>query len=145
MPLEQSSANPNRMVPELSDHNRAFWTGGSDGRLNIQYCQRCSRWQHPAESSCRGCGGVVVEKSTSGLGRVLTYTINYQPFSPAVPVPYVIAVVQLDEQDDLRLVTNIVGCEPERVRLGMAVEVRFERQSGSADVTYFPVFTPRSP
>ena len=145
MPLEESSANPSRMVPELSDHNRAFWTGGSDGRLLIQYCQRCSRWQHPAESNCRGCGGVVVEKPTSGLGRVFTYTINHHPFNHTVPAPYVIAVVQLDEQDDLRLITNIVDCEPDTVRLGMAVEVQFERQSGSANATYFPVFRPRRP
>lgn len=140
---EDSSRCPSRILPELNDDNRAFWAGGSTGRLLVQFCQRCSRWQHPAESSCRDCGGVVVAKPTSGLGRVFTYTINWHPFNPEVPVPYVIAIVQLDEQDDLRLVTNIVDCEPDAVQLGMVVEVRFERQNATADGTHFPVFAPR--
>jgi uncharacterized protein len=143
MPHLESSASPSRIIPELTHYNRPFWTGGSRGQLLIQWCQQCSRWQHPPESTCRGCGGVVVAKPASGHGLVFTYTVNCHPFNPEVPVPYVIAVVQLEEQDDLRLVTNIVDCEHDAIRVGMAVEVRFERQYGCTDATYFPIFAPR--
>ena len=64
----------------------------------------------------------------SGRGTVFTYTVNHQPFNPAVPVPYVIAIVELEEQAGLRIATNIVDCEPESVCIGLPVEVRFERQ-----------------
>ena len=64
----------------------------------------------------------------SGRGTVFTYTVNHQPFNPAVPVPYVIAIVELEEQADLRIASNIVDCEPDSVYVGLPVEVRFERQ-----------------
>jgi uncharacterized OB-fold protein len=78
----------------------------------------------------------------SGRGEVFTYTVNHHPFNPAVPPPYVIALVQLEEQDDLRIATNIVDCEPDSVNIGLPVEVRFERQDVGADTVYFPVFAP---
>ncbi len=79
----------------------------------------------------------------SGRGTVFTYTVNHQPFNPAVPVPYVIAIVRLDEQDDLRIAANIVGCEPDSVRVGMPVQVGFERHDIDGEAVYVPVFTPR--
>jgi uncharacterized OB-fold protein len=65
-----------------------------------------------------------VPQAVSGRGAVFTYTVNHHPFTPDVPVPYVIAIVRLEEQDDLRVVANIVGCEPDSVYIGMeCVEV----------------------
>jgi uncharacterized OB-fold protein len=79
----------------------------------------------------------------SGRGTVFTYTVNYQPFNPGVPVPYVIAIVELEEQDDLRIATNIVDCEPDSVYVGLPVEVRFEHQVVGDESVYMPVFAPR--
>ena len=79
----------------------------------------------------------------SGRGTVFTYTVNHQPFNPAVPVPYVIAIVELEEQADLRIASNIVDCEPDSVRIGLPVEVRFERQDAGDESVYMPVFAPR--
>ena len=67
----------------------------------------------------------------SGRGTVFTYTVNYHPFNPAVPPPYVIAIVELVEQVGLRFTTNIVDCPVDDVYIGMAVEVTFE-QAGDA-------------
>ena len=74
----------------------------------------------------------------SGRGTVFTYTVNYHPFNPAVPPPYVIAIVELVEQVGLRFTTNIVDCPVDDVYIGMAVEVTFE-QAGDA---WVPVFRP---
>jgi uncharacterized OB-fold protein len=79
----------------------------------------------------------------SGRGTVFTYTVNFQPFNPDVPVPYVIAIVQLDEQPDLRIASNIVDCEPDSVYIGLPVEVRFEPQATDGDTVFVPVFAPR--
>jgi uncharacterized OB-fold protein len=59
-----------------------------------------------------------------------------------VPVPYAIAIVELAEQDDLRLAANIVGCEVDSVRIGLPVQVRFERYDAD-DRVFVPVFAPR--
>ncbi|MGA7416451.1 MAG: OB-fold domain-containing protein [Acidimicrobiales bacterium] len=74
----------------------------------------------------------------SGRGSVFTYTVNYHPFNPGVPPPYVIAIVELVEQVGLRFTTNIVDCAVDEVSIGMAVEVTFE-QAGD---TWVPVFRP---
>jgi hypothetical protein len=80
----------------------------------------------------------------SGQGTVFTYTINHQPFNPAVPVPYVIAIVELAEQADLRIAANIVDCEPDSVYVGLPVEVRFEGHDVDGDSVFVPVFAPRA-
>ena len=136
-------AIPGRMLPKLHEHNRAFWTGGADGQLMIARCTQCELWVSPPAADCPDCGAALVPRPVSGRGTVFTYTVNYQPFNPAVPVPYVIAIVQLDEQADLRIASNIVDCEPDSVYVGLAVEVRFEPHDVDGDSVFVPVFAPR--
>jgi uncharacterized OB-fold protein len=144
MPEDAPPAVPARMLPTLNDHNRAFWTGGADGQLMIPWCEKCGLWVSPPAADCPDCGGVLVARPVSGRGTVFTYTVNYQPFNPAVPVPYAIAIVLLDEQADLRIATNIVDCEPDSVYVGLPVEVRFERHDVDGGAVFMPVFAPRS-
>ena len=133
---------PARMLPALDEHNRAFWTAGAEGQLMIARCTQCALWVSPPSADCPDCGGALAAKPVSGRGTVFTYTINYQPFNPAVPLPYVIAIVQLDEDPELRIASNIVDCEPDSVHVGMPVEVRFERQQVGDDTAFVPVFGP---
>jgi len=126
-------------APHLSDDNRAFWTGGSQGELRIVRCNTCGYYIHPPSPRCPQCLSENVEPSpVSGRGRVYTYTVNERAWFPGLEVPYVIAIVQLDEQPDLRLMTNVVGCEPDQVEIDMPVHVEF-REQGDA---YVPVFRP---
>jgi uncharacterized OB-fold protein len=138
-----ASDAPPRVLPRLEDHNRAFWTGGGGGALMVGRCARCAMWVSPPAADCPDCGGVVEAHPVSGRGTVFTYTVNHQPFNPAVPVPYVIAIVELEEQTGLRIATNIVDCEPDSVRVGLPVEVRFEAHQAGDDVVHMPVFGPR--
>ncbi|WP_442928524.1 Zn-ribbon domain-containing OB-fold protein [Mycobacterium sp. JS623] len=131
------------MLPKLHEHNRAFWTGGADGHLMIARCTQCELWVSPPAADCPDCGGVLVARPVSGRGTVFTYTVNYQPFNPDVPVPYVIAIVELDEQPDLRIASNIVDCEPDSVHVGLRVEVGFEPHDVDGDAVFVPVFAPR--
>lgn len=106
-----------------------------DGRLRITRCTQCQLWVSPPAEDCPACEGVLEPQPVSGRGTVFTYTVNHQPFNPELPVPYVIAIVALEEQDDLRIAANIVDCEPDSVHIGLPVQVRFD----DGDV---PVFTP---
>jgi len=132
------------MLPKLNQHNRAFWTAGGDGQLLITRCTGCGLWIHPPAADCPACGGALVAQPVSGHGTVFTFTVNYQPFNPAVPIPYVIAVVELAEQADLRIAANIVGCEPDAVHIGLPVEVHFERHDVDNDSVFVPLFAPRA-
>jgi len=144
MPDAAPPAIPARMLPKLHVHNRALWTGGAGGQLMISRCEECDLWVSPPAAECPDCGEALVPRAVSGRGTVFTYTVNYQPFNPAVPVPYVIAIVQLEEQADLRIASNIVGCEPDSVVIGLPVEVRFERQEIDHESVFVPVFAPRN-
>ena len=126
------------MLPPLDDENRAFWTGGADRRLMILRCQECDLWVHPPAPICTNGHESLLPKQASGLGRVWTYTVNRHAFHPSVPVPYVVAIVELVEQPDLRLIANITGCRPEDVYIGMNVHVSFEEHGE----IFVPVFEP---
>jgi uncharacterized protein len=126
-------------APQVNDENRAFWTAGGAGELRIIRCNECGYYIHPPSPRCPKCLSDDVEPSpVSGRGSVYTYTVNRRDWSPGLEVPYVIAIVQLDEQPDLRLMTNIVGCSADEVAIGMPVQVEF-REQGEA---FVPVFRP---
>jgi len=105
--------------------------------LLIEHCAECARWVHPSTGECRDCGAALVARPVSGHGTVFTYTVNYHPYNPDVPTPYVIALVELGEQSGLRVAANIVGCQPDSVTCGMAVDIQPERGAGGA-----PLFAP---
>jgi len=129
-------------MPPVNDRNRHFWTGGAFGELRMLHCQVCRFWIHPPVGTCPKCGATTLApEPTSGIGTVFTFTINHHPYNPAVPVPYVIAVVELDDQRDLRFTTNVVNCDPEEVTIGMPVRVLFEHHED----LYVPVFEPIGP
>lgn len=141
--MSGETAAPGRMTPEITEHNRAFWTGGFDGRLHVPYCESCARWVLPPEADCPHCDAPLGTRAVSGDGTVFTYTVNHHPFNPAVPPPYVIAIIELAEQRDLRLAANVVDCEPDSVAIGMPVSVAFEEQPGADGPVFVPVFAPR--
>jgi uncharacterized OB-fold protein len=130
----------NRPVPVPTADDAGFWRGGAEGTLLVHRCHTCHRWFHPPAPVCSRCySRDVAPEATSGRGEVWAHTVNHQPWFPGMPPPYVVAIVELVEQPGLRLTTNIVGCAPDAVRAGLAVEVCFEQVD--ADV-WLPLFRP---
>jgi uncharacterized OB-fold protein len=134
--------SPKRPLPALTVTNRAFWTGGQRGQLLVYRCQNCGYYVHPPVRYCPMCEGRDVDpEPVSGRGSVASFTVNHQKWEPELQVPYVMALVELEEQRDIRLVTNIVNCPSEAVAIGMQVQVVFEV---SEDV-WIPLFEPLKP
>ena len=127
-----------RPLPRITPESGFFWTSGADGVLRLLQCGSCGRYAHPPVPQCRECGGPLEPQPVSGRGTVFSYTISHQQLLPALDVPYVIAVVALDEQDDVHLTTNLLDIAPEDVRIGLPVQVRFEQH----DEVYLPMFSP---
>jgi len=128
---------PPRTLPIVDDENRAFWTGGADGRLHISRCNSCGNYLHPPLPRCTKClSADILTTVVSGRGTVESFTINHHCWLPDLRVPYVIALVSLAEQDDIRLMTNIVDCAPEDVSIGATVRVVFEQQ----EEVFLPMF-----
>ena len=66
-------------------------------------------------------------RAVSGRGSVASFTVNHQRWVSDLPVPHVVAIVELAEQPGLRLLSNIVGGAPDDVHIGMPVRVTFEQ------------------
>lgn len=134
---------PFRVMPAVTVDNEHFWRSGEQGELRILRCADCEYWIHPPAPICPEClGRNVAPQAVSGEATILTYTVNRQLWYPNLDPPYVIAIVDLPEQSDLRLTTNIVGADPESVTFGMAVQVTFEEYPDSRGNVWLPMFEP---
>src|SRR5262249_35973794 len=120
--------HPFAPLPAIEPESKAFWTACREGRLEMTRCRVCRWFVHPSRPVCSRCRSRdVAPEPLSGLATVVTYTVNHQRWMPGLEVPYVIAIVELVEQRNLRLTTNIVGCPPDAVSIGMPVKVTFQQ------------------
>jgi len=134
------SEKPFRLLPQLTPENWHYWTAGARGELCFLRCQACKRFVHPPMPICGAClGRELLPAASSGRARLLTYTVNHHPWVPGFDPPYIIAIVALEEQPDLRITTNLVNCPQERIQIGMAVRACFEERE---DGIFLPLFEP---
>ena len=130
---------PTRPLPKLLPWNEWFWTSGADGTLRIQGCDECDALVQPPAPICPVCQSKRHSpRAMSGRATVIGFTVNHQQWLPGFDPPYVIANVALAEDPAIHLTTNILGCEPDAVHIGMEVQVRFEH----IDDIWLPLFEP---
>ena len=133
-------SKPFRLLPAVTPENEHFWHGGRDGELRFLHCAACEKFVHPPQPRCPDClASELSVRAASGRAHLHTYTVNHQPWIPGFEPPYVVAIVTLAEQPDLRLTTNVVGCEPGALAIGMPLRVVFEPCD---DDVHLPLFEP---
>jgi hypothetical protein len=115
-----------------------YWQAAREGRLVLQRCEACGRHQFYPRSICTACASErLTWRDASGRGHVKSFTVIRRAVSAAYEpeVPYVVALIALAEGPTL--MSNVVGCAPEAVRIGAPVRVRFDAWS---DAIHVPVF-----
>ena len=116
-------------LPDPTPISQPFWDGTREGRLLIQRCDPCGNYRWTPHQACPWClSDAYTWTAVSGRAQVYSVTVVHRPPDPVAfqhDVPYVVAVVRLDEGPHMQ--TNIVGCAPEEVTIGMPVVVQFER------------------
>ena len=120
--------NPEKPVPVVNPWARPFWEAAKEKRLIIQQCKDCNKHIFYPRIACPHCFSDQVDwVEASGKGKVYSFTVvkNNAPSAFITGMPYVIAVVKLEE--GVQMLTNIVGCDPEAVTCDMPVEVIFEK------------------
>ncbi len=128
-----------RVLPELTDLTEFFWKSGEDGKLRFQRCADCGELRHPPSAVCPYCRSTEWSAAeVSGRGVVAGFTYNEQMWIPSFPPPYLIAIVAIDEDDRIRLTTNLVNVDADDVFVGMKVQVTFEHD----DDVWIPLFEP---
>ena len=128
-------ANKERKIasPEPTVGSEAYWEGAAKGKLLLKHCTSCNKVHHYPRALCPYCFSDKLDwREASGKGKVYTYSVMRR-----APEPYVIAYVTLDE--GISMMTNIVDCDLDKVRIGQPVKVVFKPSENGQPV---PMFAP---
>ena len=115
-----------------------YWEGARRGELVIQRCARCGAFRWYPRPACHECWSLDAEWApVSGRGTVYSYVVVHHPFAAAFrdDLPYIVVVTELDI--GIRIPATLKDCDPEDVRIGLPVEVRFDRVSDEVTLPYF--------
>lgn len=126
---------------------RPFWERAAERQLAIPRCSACGAYVWYPEAECPSCGSEAMSwVQVSGRGTLYTWVVVHHAFLPAFQdkVPFVPALVALDEDPAVRVVTTMVDCPPEDLVVGMAVSVVFRPMTftGVDGEVLAPLFRP---
>ena len=128
----------NKPLPTIVGETKPFWDSCRQGKLLLQKCERCAEYQFYPRGICANCWSNEIRwVQSSGKGTVWTFTVTHQNRTTgfAEEVPYVLALVELEE--GVKMFTNIVDCDPGQVKIGMPVEVTFVQANEQVTIPYF--------
>jgi uncharacterized protein len=125
---------PNTTFVELAPdpHTQPFWDAARQHHLELPRCRECGVFVVPPTGYCPACRRQDYEwVQLSGRATLYAYTVVWHPVVPALSdtVPYVLAVVKLPDAGDAKLVTNIIDCEIDDLRIGQELEVVWTEHS----------------
>ncbi len=115
-------------LPDLDDPlTKEFFAGAARSQLVIPRCEACDRWVWYPEESCPGCDGALTWTETSGRGRLFSWAVVQRPFLPAFAemIPFVTALVSLEEAPEVRIVTYVVDVDPAELGAELRLAVTF--------------------
>ncbi len=127
-------------LPNPTPDSQPFWDACARHSLELQKCLNCGQFWFPPGNRCGHClCADYAWQAVSGKGSVVTFTVMRRAYHPGFSdeLPYTVAVVELEEGP--RLVTNVIDCGPEDMKIGMPVEVVF---SDCSDEATLPLFRP---
>ncbi len=114
-------------LPEPNKLSKTYWEACKEKRLVIQHCRECGAYIFYPRALCPGCMSSDLEwKEVSGKGTVYSFSVVHRPLGKpfADDVPYTVAIVELAEGP--RMMSNLKDVDPQKVRVGMPVQVSFE-------------------
>jgi uncharacterized OB-fold protein len=131
-----------RPQPVPDPDSQGFWEATANGEIAIRRCQECGLWSHLPLERCRECAGATAFETVSGDGTLYSFIVVHQNAVPGFSddLPYVVGMVDLVEQEGLRLVTKIDDVAPSELEIGQPMRARVVAHPGG---DYFvPVFSP---
>jgi uncharacterized OB-fold protein len=120
-------------APAPNLETQRYWDGAAEGKLLVKFCLDCKEPHHYPRALCPHCFSDKTEwRTVSGKGKIYSFSVMRR-----APVPYAIAYVALDE--GITMMTNIVECDFDALRIGQPVTVVFKPSDGGPPV---PMFKP---
>jgi uncharacterized OB-fold protein/acyl dehydratase len=111
-----------RPRPAINGDNHYFWEGARAHELRIQRCDACGEQYFPPTPRCWRCGSFSMGfRVASGRGSLYSFAVPHYPQANGFRYPVLVGLVELEE--GTRLVSDIVGCSREHLRVGMPLEL----------------------
>lgn len=120
-------------APHVDASTEFFWNAAREGVLSVRRCKSCGKVHWYPRPQCPFCIGETEWTSVAGMGTIYSVSVTRK----AGPIPYALAYVTLDE--GVTMLTNIVDCDLDTIRIGQRVKVCFKSAEGGAMI---PMFTP---
>jgi len=120
-------ATKQKPVPQPYQDTQKYWDAAKQKRLILQRCGQCDEFQFYPRGVCSHCLASDLRwVDASGNRKIHSFTVSYRAPHPGFEgdLPFVLAIVELDE--GVRMMSNIVNCDPKAVRIDMKVKVVFE-------------------
>ncbi len=120
---------PSKPLPAIDADGRPFWEACRRHELRAQCCAGCGRFRWPPRGACPSCHSWAHEwVRLDGTGTVASFVaVHRAPPAFAADAPYVVAYVELDGTGgEVKLLSNVIGCGWQAVRVGLRVRVVFE-------------------
>ncbi len=127
MPQEKEPRAYRKPLPHIDEESRPWWEAAQRHDLYIQKCRDCGDLRFHPRALCTSCMSARTEwVRCKGTGKIYTFTVTNQNQAGGFrdSLPYIMAWVEVDE--GLKMLTNIVDCPPEQVKIGMPVEAVFD-------------------
>ncbi len=124
--------------PKAEGLNADFYRECAGGKLHFQRCDSCGSWRHLPRYQCSTCGSPEFSWAEStGCGRIFSWTVTHQSPHPAfaAATPFAIVVVEMDE--GVRIVSDLPGVDPDTLALDQPVEVFIESRSDEIGLPHF--------
>lgn len=135
---DSAPAVPTRVHSPRGHDNKWWWEAVDNGKMLIQRCKSCQTLRHPPRPMCGECQSIEWDSVESTMeGEIFSFVEMYYPKFPGYQYPLVCAVISLKE--GTRIVSNIVGCDPDKVHIGMKVKGKVEQVD---EKTMLPQFYP---
>lgn len=119
-------------VPTSDGLDKPFWDGLREGKLLLQRCNGCNRWQWGPEWVCHRCHSFDLRyEETAAEGVLYSHQRIWHPVHPAMAEqgPYIVALVTLPHADDVRLVGNLLGDPQQPLHIGARVRGVYEHHN----------------
>jgi hypothetical protein len=133
-----------RIEPKSTEATEAFWEATRERRYLVQWCTGCSTPIFYPREVCPSClsSDSIEWKESTGTGTVHAISVQHRPGNPAMTdrVPYIVALVELDAGADgatIRVMSNVVNCDPESVRIGDGVGLVWEPLTDGRNLPVF--------
>jgi len=114
-------------LPVTDEDTQPFWDFCKAHELRVQKCTQCGQLHYPPSPICPHCLNMKSEwVKLSGKGKVFSYILVHRRYHPgfSAELPYTVAIIETDE--GIRMLSNVIGCKPDAVKIDMPVEVAFE-------------------